>query len=199
MNKNKNPGRNGLFGKTRQAVLDLLYGQTGGSFYTRQILDAVGSGRGAVQRELKNLTDAGIIIRETQGRQVYYRANEKCPIFNELKSMVGKTPGATEAEREPLDMVARRFRVPKERLAEYCRRHHIKKLSLYGSVLRDDFQPDSDIDVLVEFDGPATFDGYFDLKTYLEQLLGRPVDLVTEKGLKPRARRHVEKDLIRVA
>ncbi len=53
--------------------------------------------------------------------------------------------------------------------------------------------------MLVEFDGPATFDGYFDLKTYLEQLLGRPVDLVTKKGLRPRARQHVEKDLIRVA
>ncbi len=74
-----------------------------------------------------------------------------------------------------------------------------KRLALFGSAARDELRDDSDIDVLVEFDGPATFDGYFDLKTYLEQLLGRPVDLVTEKGLKPRARRHVEKDLIRVA
>ena len=74
-----------------------------------------------------------------------------------------------------------------------------KRLALFGSAARDELRDDSDIDVLVEFDGPATFDGYFDLKTYLEQLLGRSVDLVTEKGLKPRARRHVEKDLIRVA
>lgn len=48
------------------------------------------------------------------------------------------------------------------------------------------------------FDGPATFEGYFDFRAYLEHLLGRRVDLVTEKGLKPRARRYVEKDLIRV-
>ncbi len=74
-----------------------------------------------------------------------------------------------------------------------------KRLALFGSAARDELRADSDIDVLVEFDGPATFDGYFDLKTFLEQLLGRPVDLVTEKGLKPRARRHVEKDLIHVA
>jgi predicted nucleotidyltransferase len=53
--------------------------------------------------------------------------------------------------------------------------------------------------VLVEFDGPATFAGYVGLADYLEQLLGRRVDLVTEKGLKPRARRYVERDLIRVA
>jgi hypothetical protein len=74
-----------------------------------------------------------------------------------------------------------------------------KHLALFGSAARDELRNDSDIDILVEFEGVATFDGYFNLKTYLEQLLGRPVDLVTEKGLKPRARRHVEKDLIRVA
>jgi hypothetical protein len=53
--------------------------------------------------------------------------------------------------------------------------------------------------VLVEFEGAATYRGYFDLKDYLELLLGRSVDLVTEQGLKPRARRHVERDLVRVA
>ena len=82
---------------------------------------------------------------------------------------------------------------------EFLKRFGARHLALFGSAARDELRVDSDIDVLVEFNGPATFDGYFDLKTYLEQLLGRPVDLVTEKGLKPRARRHVEKDLIRVA
>lgn len=74
-----------------------------------------------------------------------------------------------------------------------------KHLALFGSAARDEMRPDSDIDVLVDFDGPATFDGYFALKDYLEGLLGRPVDLVTSKGLKPRARQHVERDLVRVA
>ena len=74
-----------------------------------------------------------------------------------------------------------------------------KHLALFGSAARDEMRPDSDIDVLVDFDGPATFDGYFDLKDYLEGLLGRPVDLVTSKGLKPRARQHVERDLVRVS
>jgi hypothetical protein len=55
------------------------------------------------------------------------------------------------------------------------------------------------VDVLVEFEVPATFDGYFGSKDYFEALLGRPVDLVTDRGLKPRARRHVERDLVRVA
>ncbi len=60
-------------------------------------------------------------------------------------------------------------------------------------------RPESDVDVLVAFDGAATYDRYFDLKDYLETLFNRPVDLVTENGLKPRARLHIERDLIRVA
>lgn len=59
--------------------------------------------------------------------------------------------------------------------------------------------PGSDVDLLVDFDGPASFDAYFNLKDYLETLLSRPVDLVTNKGIKPRARQHVERDLIRVS
>lgn len=74
-----------------------------------------------------------------------------------------------------------------------------KHLSLFGSVARDELRAESDIDVLVEVERAATYDGYFDLMEFLEQLLGRRVDLVTGKDLKPRARRHVEKDLIRVA
>jgi len=82
---------------------------------------------------------------------------------------------------------------------EIVRRFGVKRLALFGSAARGELREDSDVDVLVEFDGPATFDGYFGLKDHLEALLGRTVDLVTEQGLKPRARRQVERDLIRVA
>ena len=82
---------------------------------------------------------------------------------------------------------------------EIARRFAVKNLSLFGSAARDEMRENSDVDVLVEFDGPATFDGYMGLKDYLESLLGTTVDLVTEKGLKPRARKHVEQDLIHVA
>jgi DNA-binding transcriptional ArsR family regulator len=79
--------------KTKQSVLALHYGHAYSSFYTKQVLDAVKSGRRTVQRELKNLTETGIIIREVQGRLVYYGANAKYPIFNELKIIVRKTFG----------------------------------------------------------------------------------------------------------
>lgn len=72
-------------------------------------------------------------------------------------------------------------------------------VALFGSAARDELRPDSDIDILVEFDPPPTFDAYFGAKDYLEAALGRPVDLVTPGGLKPRARQHVERDLVHVA
>lgn len=80
-----------------------------------------------------------------------------------------------------------------------ARRFGARHLALFGSAARDELRTDSDIDVLVEFDAPPTFDRYFGLKDWLEATLGRPVDLVTVGGLKPRARQHVERDLIRVA
>lgn len=81
---------------------------------------------------------------------------------------------------------------------ELAQRYGVKQLALFGSAARDELRDDSDVDVLVEFEGPATYDGYFKLQDHLQVLLGRTVDLVTERGLKPRARRHVEKDLVRV-
>jgi predicted nucleotidyltransferase len=85
-----------------------------------------------------------------------------------------------------------------ERQKEIAARFGVKRLALFGSAARDELRDGSDVDVLVEFEGPATFRGYFDLKDYLEGLLGRTVDLVTDRGPKPRARRHVERDLVRV-
>lgn len=74
-----------------------------------------------------------------------------------------------------------------------------KHLALFGSAARDELRDDSDVDILVDFEGPPTFDGYMDLKFALEKLLGRPVDLVTRDAVKPRMRPMIERDLIDVA
>jgi predicted nucleotidyltransferase len=78
-------------------------------------------------------------------------------------------------------------------------RYHVKSLALFGSVACDEAGPDSDVDVLVEFDGPATADGYFGILSFLEDLLACPVDLVTRKGLRAEVAPYIEKDLLRVA
>ena len=78
------------------------------------------------------------------------------------------------------------------------RRFGVTGLALFGSVARDAFGPDSDIDILVAFDGPATSSRYFGVLFHLEDLLGRPVDLVTEKALRPELRPFFEREAIRV-
>ena len=84
-----------LFGETRSALLALLYGHTDESFYQRQLIRAIGAGHGAIQRELKQLADMGLIVRKLQGNQVLYRANTKSPIFAEIKSLITKQPAPT--------------------------------------------------------------------------------------------------------
>lgn len=75
----------------------------------------------------------------------------------------------------------------------------VKALSIFGSIARDDATDNSDVDVLVVFDQKANFDGFMDLRFYLEELLGTGVNLVTDKALRPEIRRAIEEELIRVA
>lgn len=82
--------------------------------------------------------------------------------------------------------------------AEMGRRYGVTRLALFGSVARDEGGTDSDIDVLVRFDGPATSKRYFGVQFYLEDLLGRPVDLVTDKALRPELRPFIEREAIHV-
>lgn len=84
--------------------------------------------------------------------------------------------------------------IPQAQLAEFCRKHGIRKLSFYGSVLRDDFSPDSDVDVLVEFERGRTVGlQIIDIEAELAELLGgtHRVDMVSAKYLNPRLRDRV--------
>lgn len=122
-----------LFGKTRRAVLSLLYGHADESYYLRQLARVTGVGMGALQRELMQLSDAGIIRQERVGRQIFFRANPECPVFNELRSMVIKTFGLGDLLREALSPMIDRIRVA----------------FIFGSVARGDPKRASDIDVMV--------------------------------------------------
>ena len=79
------------------------------------------------------------------------------------------------------------------------RRFGVESLRLFGSVARDEARAGSDVDLLVGFEKTPSFSGYMRLRIYLEDLLGAKVDLVTEKGLRERARPLVERDAILVA
>lgn len=93
------------------------------------------------------------------------------------------------------DLVVQRLRDHRDAIAGFG----VASLAVFGSTARDTARPDSDVDILAEFVGPATFDGYMGLKFYLEDLLGVRVDLVTEQGLRPELRAAVEREAVRVA
>lgn len=128
-----------LFPKSRRAILGLLHSRPDRAFYLREIVDLTGLGVGHVQRELRRLTEGGIILRRPQGRHVYFQANQQCPVYAELRGLVTKTVGAAGVLREALAPLANRI------LAAF----------VYGSVARGEEQAVSDLDVMVI--GDVTF------------------------------------------
>jgi hypothetical protein len=83
--------------------------------------------------------------------------------------------------------------LPMEKIADFCRRYKVRKIQLFGSAVRGDFGPESDVDVLVEFEPDARI-GFITLSRMqreLSEVLERPVDLVPQDGLKPRIRESV--------
>jgi uncharacterized protein len=128
----------GLFGQTRSALLAMLYGHADQSFYLRQLVRAVGAGHGALQRELKHLTEMGLIVRTVQGNQVLYRANSLSPIFAEIKSLISKTVGIHDVLRSALASLGAEIQIA----------------FVYGSVARQKERADSDVDLMVLGDAP---------------------------------------------
>jgi predicted nucleotidyltransferase len=85
--------------------------------------------------------------------------------------------------------------IPMEELTRLCRAYHVRRLAFFGSVLRDDFGPNSDVDMLIEFEpGQTPGLAFFRLQSELSELFGREVDLNTEKCLSPQFRLDIEHD-----
>lgn len=122
-----------LFGKGRRNVLAALFRNPREPMYLREIIAAVGMGSGHVQRELENLTRAGVILREERARQVYYRPDPRAPVFDELTAMVFKTFGVADVLRKALLPIAAKIRLA----------------FIHGSVAREEDIARSDIDVII--------------------------------------------------
>lgn len=87
-----------------------------------------------------------------------------------------------------------RIPVSYDQIAAFCRKWKVTELALFGSVLTDEFRPDSDVDVLLTYapDAPRTFDAYFAMQDELQAIFGREVDLVEKKQLRnPYIKKHV--------
>ncbi len=122
-----------LFTGTQQRVLALLFGQPARSFFANELIALTGSGSGAVQRELKKLTESGLVNSTRLGNQRHFQANANAPIFEELKQIVQKTFGVAE----PL----------KKALAIYEK--EISCAFIFGSIAKRQDTASSDIDVLI--------------------------------------------------
>jgi len=147
-----------LFGKTRHNILAVFYGHSDETFYLRQLTRIVSGGMGAVQREVKAFTKAGIIRRVSTGRQNYYQANSQCPVFSELKSIVIKTSGMGDVLKIALAPLAENIRVA----------------FIFGSIARGEENKKSDVDVLVI--GDVTFDEVIKEITPVQQMLNREIN-----------------------
>lgn len=147
-----------LFGRTRRAVLSILYGHPEESFYLRQLARLAGAGIGSIQRELKQLTDAGIIRRLQIGRQVFFQANSGCPIYGELKSLVVKTVGVGDVIRSALLPLAEKIRVA----------------FIFGSIALGQSREDSDVDVMIV--GEASFAQIVEALSPAQQTLAREIN-----------------------
>jgi uncharacterized protein len=150
-----------LFGKTRNGVLGLLFGHPDESFYVREIARTLGSGQGAIQRELESLEKSGILVRSTRGRQVFYQANAQSPIFGEIKSLITKTVGGVQILIQALAPLADKIQVA----------------FIFGSMAEGQQHRDSDVDLFIV--GDVSFGDVVEALDSAQKRLVREINPVT--------------------
>ena len=147
-----------LFGQTRGAVLSVLYGHVGKGFYLRQLARLTDIALGPVQREIRQLVETGLVTRKTVGAQTLYSANQKSPVFREIKSLVNKTVGMRDILAAALDPL----------------RERINLAFVYGSVARSRETENSDVDLMIV--GKVDFDEVIAGLAGAEKTLNREVN-----------------------
>lgn len=148
-----------LFPKVRQRVLAVLFGAPDRSFYANEVIALAQSGTGAVQRELADLSGAGLLTVRKQGNQKHFQANAQSPVFAELRGLVLKTVGLADVLREALAPLA----------------GQITQAFVFGSMAKQQDSAASDVDLLLVSDTL----GYGDVLAALEpamQRLGRTIN-----------------------
>lgn len=157
------PARTGLadalFSGTRQRLLGLLFGQPSRSFYATELIGLAGIGSGAVQRELANLAQSGLVTVRAVGNQKHYQANPESPIFEELRGITEKTVGLAEPLREALAPLA----------------PQIHAAFVYGSIAKRTDTSASDIDLMLLSDQVSYADTFAALEAASSRL-GRKVN-----------------------
>ena len=151
-------GSPSLFGRTRQALLALLYSRADEEHLQESLIQLAGLGRGTVQRELEFLSRAGVVKRTVRGRQVYFQADAQSPIYGELRGLVIKTSGVADVLRGALAPLGGRIAVA----------------FVYGSVAKGAERRGSDVDVMVI--GDVTFAEASEALAQAQKAIGREIN-----------------------
>ena len=122
-----------LLGQSRSAVLGALFLRPEAALHVRELARLTGVSPGSLHRELRALAEMGLLTRQETGRQVYYRANQQCPVYPELAGLLRKTAGLVDVLRDALAPLA----------------DQIEQAFVYGSMARGDEHAHSDVDLMV--------------------------------------------------
>lgn len=147
-----------LFPGTKRKILALFFLNPDQEYYFSEVVRLTGTRQGVIQRELKNLTEAGILTSEKRGRQKFYSVNRKHPIFRDLRNIIFKTYGVIGRIREALDPLA----------------EQIKVAFVYGSFARGEEVSSSDLDLFVV--GNMRLDELVSTLSDVEQAIGREIN-----------------------
>lgn len=169
-----------LFGRTRGAVLSVLYGHIGEAFYLRQLARLTNITFGAVQRELRQLVDAGLVNRKTVGVQTFYTANQESPVFAEIKSLIIKTVGMHDVLVAALGPL----------------RKKIDLAFVYGSVAQSIESTRSDVDLMIV--GKVDFGDIVEKLADAQRILNREINptVYSVKEFRKKARENFLKTVL---
>ncbi|HWQ95408.1 MAG TPA: nucleotidyltransferase domain-containing protein [Gammaproteobacteria bacterium] len=188
-----------FFGAYRRQVLGLLLLHPDESFHLRELARITNTQPGTLRRELAQLAETGVLTRERVGNLVRYKADTSCPIYDELRGILKKTARAEIMKKENTILIGQKILVSRKTLRQLVHRYHIQRLVLFGSAARGELGPESDIDLLVEFepDKAPSLGGMFEIQQAFSELFGgRKVDVATSAILNnPYRRRAIEKDM----
>jgi predicted nucleotidyltransferase len=126
---------NALFGETKGALLSTFFGKPNESFYVNELVRSLAKGNGAVQREVKNLASAGLVVKSKRGNRCFYKANQASVFYPQMLEIVSKS----SAQKVPTVM----------RAALRPLKPRIEAAFVFGSVAKNTVRPDSDVDVLI--------------------------------------------------
>lgn len=155
---------NFLLGNTRAALLRALLLEPDAALHVRELARLIGASAGSLHRELRALSDLGLLLREAVGNQVHYRANGAHPCFGALAALLRSADAPASRPHPPAAaatvlhspqagyaVAPVKLHIARGRLAALCRQYRIQKLGLFGAAARNALRPDSAVDLLVEF------------------------------------------------